>query len=199
MLFLLDTSGSIGRSDFEKMKTAVGKITALFCNPIHVAVMTYSSTFYLEFCFDCFEADQSGLQGAKAAINAIPYRGSLTYTGGAAKCACDELLTPECGMHRYASCIDVVFITDGRSNDPNLEVCEEVKCLHNHYTGGVNTHAIGIGNVNQAEIDCIDRASHTSSAFNFDSFEDFLNAIQEIIKRMKKKRSNYTCYTPASG
>ena len=156
--------------------------------------MTYSHTFRLEFCFNCFGSDLHGLLAAKAAIEGIPYRGGLSYTGGAAKCACDELLQPKCGMHRYANCIDVVFITDGGSNDPNLEVCEEVRCLHNHYTGGVNTHSIGIGGANQAELDCIEHVSHAPSAFSFDTFQDFLAAINEVIIRLRT--TSYQCYTP---
>ena len=123
----------------------------------------------------------------------------MTYTGGAAKCACDKLLNPECGLHPDANCIDVVFITDGKSNDPRLEVCDEVSCLHEQHPNGVHTHSIGIGNANQAELDCIEHASNTSSAFNFNSFEEFVGAIREIINRMKRKKSNYMCYTPPSG
>ena len=43
---------------------------------------------------------------------------------------CEEILQPACGIDVYPDCLDVVFITDGKSNDPNLEICTEVKCLH---------------------------------------------------------------------
>ena len=175
------------------MKTGVSKITALFCNPPRVAVMSFSSDFNLHFCFDCFDTDKNGRAMASAAIKAIPYRVGSTKTGGAAKCACDELLTPECGMHPFANCIDVVFITDGKSNDPNLEICEEVKCLHNHYTGGVNTHSIGIGNFNPTELDCIEHSSAISSVFNFDTFDEFDGAITNIITRLILQHQTYTC------
>ena len=194
VLFLLDTSGSIGRGNFENMKTAVGKLTLLFCNRIRVAVMTYSDRFHLEFCFNCFGSDHHGLLAAKEAIAAIPYRGGSTYTGGAARCACDELLTSGCGMHDLANCIDVVVITDGYSNDPNLEICEEVKCLHRQHASGVHTHSIGIGSVNPDELECIEHATSISSAFRFDSFTEFLNSgIQGVIDSLN---GGNQCYTP---
>ena len=36
-----------------------------------------------------------------------------------------------CGFDVCQACLDVVYITDGKSNDPNLEVCET---LIIHYT-----------------------------------------------------------------
>ena len=194
ILFLMDTSSSIGSSNFDKMKTALSKITALFCNPPRVAAMTFGSDFHLHFCFDCFDTDMNGRAVTSAAIKAIPYRGGSTKTGGAAKCACDELLTQECGMDPDANCIDVVFITDGKSNDPGLEVCEEVKCLHNQHPNGVHTHSIGIGgSINPAELDCIEHSSSVSSVFNFDTFDEFDGAITNIITRLLLQHETYTC------
>ena len=75
-----------------------------------------------------------------------------------------------------ASCISVVYITDGRSNDPVREVCKEVQCLHNRV--GVETFAIGIGNrVSQSELECIAGFSSTTSIFRFRDFKDFAATI----------------------
>ena len=107
-----------------------------------------------------------------------------TYTGGAARCACDELLEPSCGLPSDASCIDVIFITDSRSNEPSLEICDEVKCIHDHmqYTS-INTHSIGIAYAVPAELACIEETDGVNSAFSYDSFEDFEQAIQDIVHR----------------
>ena len=158
-------------------------------------MMTFSTDFNLEFCFDCFNSGLRGRLEAQKAIRAIRYRGGSTKTGGAAKCACDDLLTPSCGMPSDATCIDVVFITDGKSNDPHLEVCDEVKCLHNHLNEA-NTYAIGIGNYNEDEINCIAHSSDLRSAFRFDDFDDFEKAVQNIINRLQEslfQNGNYTC------
>ncbi len=193
ILFVLDTSGSIGKASFTRMTAAVSKLTALFCSPPKVAAMTFADDFNLEFCFDCFSTDRAGRAQAAAAIQSIPYRRGSTYTGGAARCVCDKILTPACGMHPFATCTDVVFITDGHSNDRKLKVCDEVKCLHNHLNG-INTHAIGINSDHDnREIDCIASSSNLKSVFRFEDFEDFEEAINNIIKRLIIHSDKYTC------
>ena len=124
VLFMLDTSGSIGSAEFERVKEAVSNLTLLFCREIEVAVLTFNHEFHLEFCFNCYH-EQDTL-GPYTAIRNIQYRGGLTYTAGATKCACESLLGPSCGIE-YASdtCVDIIYITDGKSNDRNLNVCKE--------------------------------------------------------------------------
>jgi hypothetical protein len=53
---------------------------------------------------------------------------------------CDYMLSPTCGLDPAAGCIDVVFVTDGRANDPALDVYDEICCLHNRR--GVNVYTI---------------------------------------------------------
>ena len=185
VLFVLDTSGSIELDNFVKMRETIAKLSTLFCKPVQIAVMTFSHTFKLEFCFNCFDSSFNGRTAMNAAIRNIPYRGGGTNTGGAARCACDELLEPSCGLPSDASCIDVIFITDGRSNDPSLEICDEVKCIHDHmqYTS-INTHSIGIANAVPAELACIEETDGVNSAFDYDNFDDFVQAIEDIIKKI---------------
>ena len=124
----------------------------------------------------------------------------FTHTAGATLCACHVLLSQACGLPPTASCISVVYITDGRSNDPVREVCKEVQCLHNRV--GVETFAIGTGNrVSQSELECIARFSNTTSIFHFRDFKDFAGAIIQAEKRLLASASmpshlNYKCVTP---
>ncbi len=192
ILFVLDTSGSVKKDSFARMTKAVSKLTAFFCSPPKVAALTYSTDFNLEFCFDCFTTDYYGRLQAAAAIRNIPFRGGSTKTGGAARCICDKLLSPACGMHPFATCTDVVFITDGKSNDRRLNVCEEVKCLHNHLNG-INTYAIGINNYDEDEIKCIASSSSLKSVFRFEDFDDFEDAVEEIQRRLIQHHDKYTC------
>ena len=187
VLFLLDTSGSVRFSNFVKMREAVATLSTLFCKPVQIAVMTFGYTFKLEFCFNCFGSSDRNSRAARFnTIKNIPYRhGPWTRTGGAARCACDELLDPSCGLPSDASCIDVIFITDGLSNDPSLEICDEVKCIHDHmqYTT-INTHSIGIANADQAELRCIEQTDGVNGAFEYDSFVDFKESIEDIIEKI---------------
>ena len=53
----------------------------------------------LEFCFNCFDNTINGRSAAKQAISNAIYRGGLTHTGKAARCACSELLSyQKCGL-----------------------------------------------------------------------------------------------------
>lgn len=182
VLFLLDTSGSISDDSFKRMKEAVGNLTFHFCRQVQIAVMTFNHEFNIEFCFDCYDNTCRERIEARAAINRITQRNGWTHTGGATACACDVLLRQECGLPSNARCISVVYITDGRSNDPTRKVCEEVKCLHNR--AGVETFAIGIDDdIDQDELNCIGEFSNIKSVFNFGSFAEFESAVTGIEER----------------
>ena len=188
MLFVLDTSGSIGSAQFDRLTSAIALLPVLFCKQVKFAVITFSSYVNLEFCFDCFENTFDGRGEVSTAIQDIVYRGGSTNTGATAKCVCEEILQPSCGIDAYPDCLDVVFITDGKSNDPTLKICEEVECLHSRL--GIDTYAIGINSgagaktFNRAELDCITNFSDLTSVFEFESFEDFENAIIDIFDRL---------------
>jgi len=196
---MLDTSGSIGRTDFERMTSNLSLLVALMCKPVKIAAMTFDHDYHIEFCFNCFENTCSGRGDVAMAMSNIEYRGGWTYTGGAAKCACDVLLSESCGVDPSANCIDVVFITDGQSNDPTHDVCTEIQCLHNR--SEVNTYAIGIGHgVDQNELDCITEASNKMGIFNFESFDHFESTLDNLIDgRLSGDTGGYTCINPQEG
>lgn len=192
VLFLLDTSGSIGTDSYERMKDALSELVKFFCTPIQVAVMTFNEDYKLEFCFNCFDNDLHGRSRTANAIKDIEYRSGYTHTGGAAKCVCDRVLH---GLPTDAKCINVVFLTDGMSNDPSYEICEEVKCLHTRL--GVNTYAIGIDKFNADELECIVEASSSMNIFKFQNFDEFVGAIKELDDRLTTLQMNedpYACY-----
>ncbi len=189
VLFILDSSGSIGLDRYQRMKDALSKLVPLFCNQVKFAMVTFSRDISLEFCFDCFENTYLGREATSSAISSAEYHNRNTNTGAATKCVCDELLNHKCGITSNPSCLDVVYITDGKSNDRTHKVCKEVECLHQKY--GVNTYAIGINSqtshsssVNQEELDCISDSSNILSAFQYNSFDDFEEAIDKIIIRL---------------
>ena len=204
IVFVLDTSSSIGQAEFDRLTAALSALPPLFCRPIKIAVLTFDHEYFAEFCFDCFDNTCSGRLDAGSAIRKIRYHrpgARFTHTAGAAKCVCDLILSRTCGLDIRSSCIDVVFITDGRSNDPYRNVCTEVRCLHNRF--GVNTFAIGIGDINQSELDCIGEGdiSHGQYAFNFYSFYQFENVLQEIIEVLSRSYydssgDRYVCPNP---
>ena len=51
VLFMLDTSGSIGCENFMSMIDAVSKLVQYFCCKTKVAMMVFNHDHFLEFCF----------------------------------------------------------------------------------------------------------------------------------------------------
>ena len=88
----------------------------------------------------------------------------------------------------------MIFITDGRSNDRSLEVCNEVACLHNRY--GINTYAVGISNYDQSELKCISDQSDMFNQFAYVNFEDFQRSIDEIVSCVISPNSSYNSAVP---
>ena len=180
VLFVLDSSGSIGQSNFDDIKNSTATLVPLFCGEIRVALINFSSKIKLEFCFNCYEDNIWGRIAASEAINNIEYMGGLTKTGETAKCICDKVLNKECGISTMPDCLRVIFITDGKSNDPKHKVCEEIKCLHK--MTGVSTIALGIKGHDKDEIRCITEASDDSQIFEYKTFEEFKKSINELIE-----------------
>ena len=167
------------------MTTAVSSLVPLFCFPTQFALMTFSSLLRLEFCFNCFNNTLNGRRAARQAIINTRYRhGPWTRTGEAVRCVCSELLDRyKCGLDPF-SCIDVVFITDGHSNNA-LDVCREVQCLHNHPSRIINTYAIGINNYNETEIRCLSSYSNSEQVvFGFESFNEFVSYLNNVTARL---------------
>ena len=164
------------------MVNKLSTLVPLFCDNTKVAAITFGSSIYHEFCFNCYEGKQ-----LNTALSSIPYRGGSTHTGRAVKCACEEILTIPCGLpstNEYQNCpapIDVIIITDGKSNGP-LDVCKEAKCLHQQSLYDVNTFTIGVGNYNRKELDCIAdqdnlNVNHIFYMKDFDELEKFLQKV----------------------
>ena len=206
VLFILDTSGSIGAPVFADMVKNLSALVPLFCKNTRIAAMTFGTDIYHEFCFNCFNNDDDLRNKLKEAVSSIPYHGGGTHAGRALKCACDEILTTACGLpseQDYKECpapIDVVVLTDGQSNGP-LDVCQTAKCLHDHTVYDINTFAIGVDILNQAKLDCIvDKDNlNVDNIFYIKDFKELSTLIQEIVTYLltpKPGGAYRTCYNP---
>ena len=197
ILFMLDTSASISTDEFEKMTHQLSRLAFYLCGAIKVAVMTFNHEYSVEFCFDCFESSCEGRRGIRDAMRNTTHRGGYTYTAGAAQCACNFMLSTGCGFVEQDACIDVVIITDGQSNDPYLDVCNEITCMQNKTLfpdAQVNVFVFGISNdINMKELECLSSLSITpreEHIFNFDDFDTF-----ELILDLSLKTLTYTDVT----
>ena len=177
ILYMLDTSGSIGRDRFMEMTCEVANLVKWFCKPIKIAAMTFGDTFSREMCFDEYDNTCDGRSDAKAEMKSIPYRGGLTHTA----CALDFTFTniieaDDCGADLTDGCLTIVVITDGQSNGCG-DVCQKVqyyKQLHDF-----EIYTIGIGNTNQAELECISDNT-PEHIFHFSDFQEFTTRLDQI-------------------
>ena len=210
ILFVLDSSGSIGVTDFNRTIALLSQLVPLFCYPIKIAVMTFDHEYFVEFCFDEYDNTALGRILAGDAISNIQYiregQGSSvrwTHTAGAAQCVCNYMLTGVCGLPVSTGCIDVVFLTDGQSNDPTLQICKEIRCLHDRR--GVNVFAIGIGNFFMRELQCIsddDLGLDDYHVFDFLSFNEFEEEFNTLLHLLLTSATNgpdaYKCVIPTT-
>ena len=181
VLYILDSSGSIGEANFKNMTDVMAQFSLFYCpNTTKIAVMSYSTDVYKNYCFDC---EQNLIVTRYNAIKSIPFRNQLTASGDAIQCACDYMLNSPCGFPRItghnAPEVDVIFITDGKSNR-GRNVCTAASCWSSFYN--INVFPIGIGNnVNYRELDCIKgKIENGVERFDMRDFNELLMLLAEV-------------------
>ena len=188
VLYILDSSGSIGRTNFKKMTNVVAQFSLFYCPGTKIAVMSYSSYVYKNYCFSC---DQNNILTRYNAIKSIPFLNNMTASGDAIQCACDYMLNSPCGFPRAtgenAPEVDVIFITDGHSNR-GKDVCTAANCWSSFYN--LNVFTIGIGNhINYQELDCIKGdINNGCSLFNLKDFKELLTLLTDVKEESKSAK-----------
>lgn len=189
VLFVLDASRSNDPFQFQRIQDTVALLPSLFCKQVKFAVVTFSSYINLEFCFNCFNNTLDGRAEVADAIKNVKHHDDgrvNSETANTARCVCEEILQPACGIDVYPDCLDVVFITDGKNKDSSLAICQEISCLH--YRLGVDTYAVSINHKSESShrtgLNCITSYGGLANAFEFESVDEFEQAIQNILQRL---------------
>ena len=97
LVFLLDNSGSVGDSNFRKVKDFVKRVIDFFNigrEGTHVAVVTYDTDTHIEFTLTRYYTKNE----LRNAVDDIDYHGYLTYTGEALNTVRTNVLTAAAGM-----------------------------------------------------------------------------------------------------
>ena len=95
--FILDSSGSVSRTDFQKMKTFVKNVTDFFTvspNETRVSVMTFASSVIINIPFSKRFYSKSNFHSI---VDNIGYIGSGTATAMALNLAYNDMFTPRYG------------------------------------------------------------------------------------------------------
>ena len=173
-MFLLDSSVSVGTTNFDKQKNFIADFAGTFDigpNAVRVGVVTFASAANNEFTLNAFQNRDETIN----AINSIEYIFGGTRTDLALKYATENSFTVASGDRPEVPNI-LIVITDGKSNEPEL-TRQESDILHQL---GVKVFAVGIGTgVDDTELGHI--ASSEQYVFkieNFDAFETLKEELQ---------------------
>ncbi|PIO37915.1 hypothetical protein AB205_0090430, partial [Aquarana catesbeiana] len=171
LIFLLDTSSSVGKEDFEKVRQWVSNLVDTFeiePDKTRVGVVRYSGKPYTEFDLGRFQTRED----VKEAARNIKYYGGNTNTGDALRYITTYSFSEEAGGRPRERAIKkvAILLTDGRSQDLVLEPATAA------HKAGIRIFAVGVGEALKEEL--VEIASEPKSAHVF-HVSDY-NAIDKI-------------------
>jgi len=177
MIFVMDSSGSIGGSNWVKVKEFAKNLAAAWpvsADDMHVGVIEYSEGVDIKFNLK----DYSTVAEVQAAIDAMPLYGHTTNTASALKTLYTSMYTPEAGARPDVLPVAIV-ITDGQSNDPARTAQEATTAKEN----GILLFSTGIGAADVTELNAISSDPDDQFVFYVDSFDD----LQKIVSALTDK------------
>ena len=99
--FLVDSSGSIGRRNWDKMKQFLKDMVKAFNvgpDKTHIAIVAYSTRAVLEFKFDRLKGSQVTEAGYNSLIDGIRFQRGFTYIDKALMLADEQVFLISAGM-----------------------------------------------------------------------------------------------------
>lgn len=118
VVFVMDESGSIGSTNYEKMKDFVSDLVAgmdVDSGNTRVGLVTFANSVKTTINLN----EHTTLASLQSAISALTHGGGKTYTNLALEYVRAQMLTEAAGDRSNVSNV-VVILTDGRSTDPSL-------------------------------------------------------------------------------
>ena len=173
VVFVIDTSGSIGISNFQLIKEFTANITTtLISNSPNsaVGVILFASNAHIEFDLQTY----TSLNALLSAIDNLPYSGGGTDTDEALTLLLTTAQNGILGL-RSDSLNTAIIITDGHSSD-HLATLSAAAALH--ASNIFDVFAVGVGGANLIELQTI--ASSPEFVFFTSSFNNTgLQQVQE--------------------
>lgn len=171
LIFVLDSSGSVGSSNFITMKDFVTNVTANFeigPDSTRVGVIRYASSASVVIPLGFYDNNDSLID----AVNDIAYTDGYTYTDQALALLLSEF-NNTARVNQGIPSIAVV-ITDGKSTQPTLTIREAIAVNQD----GITVYSFGIGyGVNTTELIAI-AGNNTENVFHIKNFTESSFATQ---------------------
>ncbi|XP_046370521.2 collagen alpha-4(VI) chain-like isoform X2 [Haliotis rufescens] len=190
LVFLLDSSGSEGATNFKDQLTFVSNIVDKFDigpDKVQVSVATFETTVNNAFWLD----DYTNKADVLNAIKKIQYGGGTTATDQALTHALQESFSDAHGARNNSNKI-IFVLTDGQSTKPAL-TADAANKIHNT---NIRVIAIGIGSsISSSELDTIATdKQHVYRVANFSGLAD----IEKEVEQQTCKTEGLVCKsTPA--
>lgn len=183
IVFILDSSGSVGSTNFQKMLGFVkNMVNGMDISPTgtEVGVITYSDRTHLEFHLNA----HSDKQSLEQAISGIRYISGGTNTADALKYARETSFQTANGARNNAAKIAIV-ITDGMSTS-TIATSAEAQRLRQQ---GVTVFSVGVGSANKQELDAMATDPDNSHVFVVNNFD----ALKQINGELAQKACEGMC------
>lgn len=178
LVFLLDTSSSVGRGDFQKVQQWVANLVDTFeVGPEHtrVGVVHYSDQPTTAFELGRFHSREA----VKAAARSLAFHGGHTNTGDALRYITRHSFSPRAGGRPGDRAFKqvAILLTDGRSQDLVLEAAAAA------HRAGIRIFAVGVGEALKEELEEIASEPKSAHVFHVSDFD----AIDKIRGKLRRR------------
>ena len=175
MVFVIDTSGSIGSSHFQLIREFTAKISAeLIRNSPRsaIGVILFDSNARIQFTLQTY----TSLSSLLSAINNLPYSGGGTDTAEALQLLLSTARNGVLGLRNDSSKVAIV-ITDGRSSSSSATLSAAAAL---HTSNIFEVYAVGVDGADLTELEGI--ASSPELVFFTSSFNS--TGLQQLQDRI---------------
>ena len=188
VVFVIDTSGSIGSTRFQLIREFTANITIELINSSPnsaVGVILFASSAYIRFNLQTY----TSLNALLSAIDNLPYSGGGTDTAEALTLLLSTAKSGALGLRNDSSKVAIV-ITDGHSSD-HFATSSAAAALH--ASNIFDVYAVGVGGADLNEIQII--ASNPDFVFFTNSFDG--DGLQQLLDKLLQQLCDckylYTC------
>ncbi|XP_031750575.1 collagen alpha-1(XX) chain isoform X2 [Xenopus tropicalis] len=144
IVLLIDSSWSVGRTNFRLVKNFLGGILSplpISRDKIRIGASQYSGEPHTEWDLNAYGSKAEVLE----AVKRLKYRGGNTFTGLALTHVLEENLRAAAGAREHAGKV-LVLLTDGKSQDDAISVAQMLK------EAGIYIFTIGVKNADEVEL-----------------------------------------------
>ena len=174
-MIVLDASGSVGSSNFQKMKDFVKDFLSdadIDGGSVRVGVNMFSTGVEVEFDLNSYTTKAQVFD----AVDAIPYIKGWTNTASGIENMKSKMFTTAKGDRSDVDNVAIV-ITDGQSNVDSKRTIPNADAARNE---GIYVYAVGIGLANTEELEGIANKPAQENTFAVDDFNALKGLEEEV-------------------